>query len=263
MEERRVPGRHHRGVDRTVAILENVAHSRTGLSLSEIARRLDAPVSSIQGLTNGLVATGYLIEEARRYLLGPGAYALTMGADWSLVAPVSHRLIEELAQELGCALVVGMMVGDSLVYFDEVGEDPLVDFYAKSRSRRPLLTSSGGKCLLAALPDPELNQRLRELSASHPSEQIDAFLSELPEIRRTGLARGWGIPDTAAIAAGVPGRSGRIVAAVIAAGPDHVLGPRLDDIGTALLERIRQFYFHDATQAPHDARLHGAQGSQG
>ncbi len=233
-------GQPHRGVHRTVAILEAVAHTDDGLTLTEIAHKLDAPVSSVQQLVNGLVAVGYLTADARRFTLGPGAYALTMNVDWSSVAPLSHELVESLSVELDCTIVLGVLVGDNLMYFDEAGEDPAINYYARSRARRPILTSSGGKRLLAGLPDTELQQRLRRLAQTHPASEIDHFLRELPKIRETGLARGEAIPDILAVAAGVPGRRGRLAAALVAVGPPDTIEPRFDEIGGTLLERIRQ-----------------------
>lgn len=234
-------GAHHRGVDRTVAILEAVARVRDGLTLSELSHRLDAPVSSVQQLVNGLVAVGYVVQDARRYVLGPGAFALTMGADWSSIAPVSHERLEKLADELGCSVVLGHLVGDHLMYFDEVGNDPAIDYYAKTRSRRPILLSAGGKRLLAGLPDDELHQRLRALSADHEPVEIDSFLEELPTIRSTGLAYGRALPGIVAVAAGIPGRRGRLTGALVASGTLGELEPRLDVLGPALLDRARQF----------------------
>lgn len=230
----------HRGVARTVGILEAVASSPDGLTLTDLSRVLQAPVSSVQKLTNGLHAEGYLVSDGRRFELGPGAFALTMMGDWSTVAPISHELIESLAIELDCSIVLGVLVGDHLMYFDEVGNDPGVDFYARSRSRRPLLTSSGGKRLLAGMPDDELQQRLRRLSQTEPASQVDEFLQELPQIRRTGLARGDRIPNILAVAAGVPGRQGRLAASLVAVSTPEDMGRRFDEVGAALLARISQ-----------------------
>ena len=72
-----MPPRHHRTVDRTVAIMEVASRATSGVSLAELSTRLDAPKSSIQELTNGLLATGYLVERERRFLLGPGAFVLS------------------------------------------------------------------------------------------------------------------------------------------------------------------------------------------
>ncbi len=61
----RMPARPHRTVDRVIGILETVSLSPRGVTLAELAAALDAAKSSVQELTNGLLARGYLIEEER------------------------------------------------------------------------------------------------------------------------------------------------------------------------------------------------------
>lgn len=234
-------GQHHRGVDRTIAILEAAARAHDGLTLTEFSRLLEAPVSSIQQLVKGLVAVGFLTEDSRRFALGPGAYALTMGADWSSVAPISHELVQSLSEELNCTIVLGVLVGDNVMYLDEAGNDPAIDYYARTRSRRPILRSSGGKRLLAGMADEELQQRLRGLARTHPASEIDEFLRQVPDIRATGLARGDALlPDILAVAAGVPGRRGRLAAALCAVSKPEDMSRRFDEVGGVLLDRIAQ-----------------------
>lgn len=67
------PGARHRTIDRAAQILEFAARSQSGATLSEIAKTLGAPVSSVRGLVNGLIATGYLAEHNHRYVLGSAA----------------------------------------------------------------------------------------------------------------------------------------------------------------------------------------------
>jgi IclR family transcriptional regulator, acetate operon repressor len=56
-----MPARPHRTVDRVIQILETVSLSPRGITLAELATALGAAKSSVQELTNGLLARGYLI----------------------------------------------------------------------------------------------------------------------------------------------------------------------------------------------------------
>lgn len=227
--------RHHRGVDRIVAILEAVAHTPGGLTLSEIARRISAPVSSAQQLLNGLVASGYVLENRRRYFLGPGAFALTMGADWSVVAPVSHGLLDRLAKELGVVVLLGVMVGDNLIYVDAAGDDPRLEYYVYNRSRRPLLDTAGGKILLASLPDAKLQERLAELQSIFSSEDVEAFVSQVRSLRQRGYSTSVAVPGSSAVGVGIAGRaSGSVVAALIAVGEQEDVEGREAHVAQAL-----------------------------
>lgn len=73
-----VAGKHHRTVDRVVFALEIIARSSGGLTLKAVADALQAPMSSTQQLLSGLVATGYLDSDGKRYVLGPGPRILTL-----------------------------------------------------------------------------------------------------------------------------------------------------------------------------------------
>src|SRR4029453_14580958 len=75
-----MPAHPHRTVDRVIGIVETVCLSPRGVTLAELAAALDAAKSSIQELTNGLLARGYLIEEDRRFSLGPGPFILAARA---------------------------------------------------------------------------------------------------------------------------------------------------------------------------------------
>src|SRR5579884_223540 len=77
----------HRTVSRVTTILEAVAR-RDGARMHELISELDAPKSSVFSLVKGLVATGYLLEEAGVYRLGPalGALLTTSGPDIAAAA---------------------------------------------------------------------------------------------------------------------------------------------------------------------------------
>jgi DNA-binding IclR family transcriptional regulator len=79
--EREPPGHaHHRTVDRVAELLEAAVAHPEGATLTQLARWVDAPVSSVQKLVDGLVAVGYLDEAGRRYRLGPAPSVLSIRA---------------------------------------------------------------------------------------------------------------------------------------------------------------------------------------
>ena len=106
-----MPARPHRTVDRVIEILETVSLSPRGVTLAELAAALDAAKSSVQELTNGLLARGYLIEEDRRFHLGPGPFILAARANKLAALSLDHRFVAELAKVLGCTVLVGVRVG--------------------------------------------------------------------------------------------------------------------------------------------------------
>lgn len=213
--------------------------SQRGLTLAELAAAMDAAKSSIQELTNGLLARGYLIEEDRRFHLGPGPFILAARANKLAALSLGHEFVAELGEMLDCTILVGVRVGDSIVFTDFVGkESPSLTFVARTHARRPLYTSAAGKTLLANIPDDEMF-RLLDLARPEQADEIRQFLGELPEIRSRRLAfnRGTTLADAVAVATPLLASDGSLIAAISAA-VDASQADRLDDLGEELKKSV-------------------------
>jgi DNA-binding IclR family transcriptional regulator len=236
-----MPARPHRTVDRVVQILETVSLSPRGVTLSELAVALGAAKSSVQELTNGLLARGYLVvvEDERRFHLGPGPFILASRANKLAAASLDHQLVADVAKALGCTVLVGVRVGDAIVFVDHVGEEsPSLTFVARTQARRPLYTSAAGKTLLANVPDDEMN-RLLDLAGPEQASEVRQFLAELPEIRSRRLAfnRGATLADAFTVATPLLAPDGALVAS-ITAGVGPADADRLDELGEELKQAV-------------------------
>ena len=234
-----MPARPHRTVDRVTDILEAVSLSPRGVSLTELATALHAAKSSVQELTNGLLARGYLIEDERRFHLGPGPFILAARANRLAALSLDHHFVAELGTVLGCTVLVGVRVGDAIVFTDHWGEEsPSLTFVARTHARRPLYTSAAGKTLLANVSDDEMN-RLLDLAGPEQAAAVRQFLAELPDIRARRLAfnRGVTLGDAFAVATPLLTPDGSLIAAVTAA-VDASEADRLDDIGEELKKAV-------------------------
>lgn len=236
-----MPARPHRTVDRVTGILEAVSLSSRGVTLGELASALDAAKSSVQELTNGLLARGYLEEEDGRFHLGPGPFILAARANRLAALSIDHRFVTELSQVLGCNVLVGVRVGDAVVFIDHVGEEsPSLTYVARTHARRPLYTSAAGKTLLANIPDAEM-YRLLDLARPEQAAEVRQFLAELPAIRATRLAfnRGDTFGDAFVVATPLLGPDGIVIAAISAA-VDRAGSDRLDGLGAELQAAVAQ-----------------------
>jgi DNA-binding IclR family transcriptional regulator len=234
-----MPARPHRTVDRVIEILETVSLSPRGVTLAELATALDAAKSSVQELTNGLLARGYLIERERRFYLGPGPFVLAARANKLAALSLDHQFVTELAETLGCTVLVGVRVGDAIIFTDLVGEEsPSLRFVARIHARRPLYTSAAGKTLLANVSDEEM-YRLLDLAAPEQAGEVQQFLAELPDIRSRRMAfnRGGTLADAYAVATPLLAPDGGLIAAVSAA-VDASQADRLDELGEALKKAV-------------------------
>ena len=234
-----MPARPHRTVDRVIEILETVSLSPRGVSLAELAAALDAAKSSVQELTNGLLARGYLIERTAGFTSGRGRSSSPRArTSW----PRCHLITgswPSWPRLLGCTVLVGVRVGDAIVFTDLVGEEsPSLTFVARTHARRPLYTSAAGKTLLANVPDDEM-YRLLDLAGPEQAGEVRQFLAELPEIRSRRLAfnRGVTLADAFAVATPLLAPDGSLIAAISAA-VDASEADRLDAIGEQLKKTV-------------------------
>lgn len=200
-------------IDRVATILDMAARSRQGVTLTGFARELDAPVSSIQGLVNGLVATGYLDERDRRYTLGAAPFLLMRLAGRVPVTSVTHMDLAALHAETGMTAVLAIVVGSDLFYVDYTSSDPRYAYLAEGFVRRSLIRTSTGWVLLAGMEKRDLWAQIGALPEAE-GDLVSRFLKALPEIQRSGLVAA---PGASAEADGVSVavvEDGKTVAAV-------------------------------------------------
>ncbi|GAA4558793.1 helix-turn-helix domain-containing protein [Pseudonocardia xishanensis] len=206
-------------MDRVAAILEIVAPIRQGLTLAALAERLQAPKSSIHELVNGLVATGYLVERDHRFGLGPAPFILSLNGNRLATQDIDRDLLPRVHAEVGCSVLIGVQVGMSLVYIDQIGDEPALEFAARNHSRRSLYATASGKAILAAMPVREMDALLHS-ATSQEQPEVERFLADLPDIRATGLAYNPGltVPNVYSVATVLRRPDGEIIGAVCAIG---------------------------------------------
>lgn len=234
------PAGAHQTITRVTRILEEVVY-RPGATYAELTRALGAPKSSVYQFIRGLVAVDWLFEQDHRLYLGPAFYSLAIASGHIRAGMVTAADLDGLYREAGLTAFVGVRAGDHLIYIAEAGSDMMAGFEAQSNIRRDLLTTAGGKALLAALPETELHSFLRR---RQPEEQahIDAFLEALPSIRENKIAINVN-PDRfrTGLAGVIYGSHGHAVASVTLVGPTSQMLPRLESLSDLLRERVEQW----------------------
>ncbi|SHM64338.1 IclR family transcriptional regulator [Cryptosporangium aurantiacum] len=223
--------REHRTVSRVTTILEAAGQSRDGVRLAGLASLLGAPKSSVHGLVKGLVATGYLEEQAGVYRLGPALDVLVRPAraEFTLSA---RRALENLQRSLDETAILCRLVGDAVVYVEMVESGQLIKYSAPLHRRRPLYPTSSGKCFLA-----HFSPRRRD---AYLAEHVEAarrplIVEELDRVREQGYAvnRGETVPDVSAAASPILVQ-GRVVACLAVAGPSARITDELDRVAAEI-----------------------------
>jgi DNA-binding IclR family transcriptional regulator len=222
-----------------MAILETVAASRSPVSLAALCTALGAPKSSMHHLAKGLVATGYLEETGDGYIIGPAVSMLAPPEQPPLQAS-AHRALQTIQRSCNESANLCKLVGESVVYVDQVESTEMIRYVAPLNVRRPLYPTSAGKCFLAAMPE---TQRTRYLRARLQDEQeLARALGGLEDVRRLGYStnRGETVPDVYAVASPII-LSGRIYACLQVAGPASRMRTQMESLAgfvTAEAQRL-------------------------
>ncbi len=227
----------HRTVDRVTQILEEVVY-HPGIGFAEIARTLGAPKSSVHGFIRGLQAKGWLYESNHRFYLGPAIYGLTLASGNIRAGQVTQADLDALHKETGLTVFLGVEAGEHLIYIGESGTDALTGFAARSDIRRGLISTAGGKALLATWPDASLDAYLRRQQAEDP-ERVSGFLAEFGDIRKSRVARNTLHHGAQmALASVVRNPAGDSVAAAVVVGQTTEMAPREARLRTVLLTHV-------------------------
>lgn len=233
------PAAEHRTVARVMAILELVLASEDrGMRLGDLSEAIEAPKSSVHGLTRGLVAEGYLREAEGRYFTGPAVSSLLAAGSTTLPALYRHTL-EQLSRQWNETAFVATLVGDSLVYVDSVESEAFIRAAPQLHRRFELWPRSAGKCLLAYLDQRRLDAYLRR---HHGDAEAQVVRAELARVRDTRIGLNVGEPQSAHIGIATPIVTGSspVTVAIALAGPKSRLQDKVDDIAASMLAAADQ-----------------------
>lgn len=192
---------------RTIEVLEYFAETHRAAGVSEMARRLRAPLSSTSVLLAGLARLGYLEQDPgdRRYrptlrvmLLGGWLQDRLLG-DSSLL-----QMMEQLRAQTGMSVLIGLQRQAHVQYILTLRRPVLPgDENMRAGMLRPVTRAAVGKALLMLKPDDEVTRILRRANAEEHDPALrlkqGAFLADL----RRSRTRGW----TESAGSMVPGQS--------------------------------------------------------
>ncbi|MEV7646868.1 IclR family transcriptional regulator [Arthrobacter sp. NPDC089319] len=220
------------GLARALRIIEAFTSEQTTLTVAEIARRADLPVSTTYRLVGEMLSHGVLTKAEDGYVLGMRLWELaTRGSKTVGLSRAARPYIEDLQHTFGQHAQLAVLEGTDVLYVDRrSAERGAVVNIIDVASRLPARLSSSGM-VLAAYADYVTQRRI----LSSPVEQLTANTPIEPErlkllwaeIRRQGFCRadGWMEDDVSSVASPVRDMSG-VVAAVSLFLPNDGKAPR-------------------------------------
>jgi DNA-binding IclR family transcriptional regulator len=214
-------------VDRAFAVLRQVASEPGGIS--DVARAVDLPVSTVARLLGTLESLGAVVRigDSGSYGIGAGIRALADAIDASETLVTRARpVLTELVARTGETSGVSAIDHDQVVYLDHVENTHEVTLRDWTGARLPLHVVSSGLVLLAAQPPQTIARYL-----SRPPTRLTArtmtqparIKRRLASIRRDGYA--WTIGEfddgITSVAAPVVDAHGATIAAIHCHGPSY------------------------------------------
>ena len=177
-------------ISRAAAILRSLENAPGGLSLGEIAKRSGLPRSTVQRLVDALALEQLLqVQGASGVRLGPALMRLASRShvDLSLRA---RPFLEVLSRHTGETALLTHANGLSVMILQSVVSHQELRVAPGPGTFLHIHASSGGKVLLAGMPDPAVRALLEgNMKRLTPMTlALDGLLEQLQAIRRCGFA---------------------------------------------------------------------------
>jgi DNA-binding IclR family transcriptional regulator len=179
-------------ITRASRILAALEASPGGLSLAQIAQRVDLPRSTVHRIVKALTTERFLVpvSAAGGVRLGPRLAGLASAALGELRQQIRPHL-ERLSEEVNETVDLAVLDRDQVIFIDQVAAPHRLQAVSAVGARFPAHCTANGKALLAEL-DPEqvkalLPARLPRLTPNTITSRA-RLLEELERVRRDGVA---------------------------------------------------------------------------
>lgn len=181
-------------VDRSLQVLNGFVGSRSAMTLTELARHLEMPKSTVFRLITQLTESGYLERTGRKYRLSLRVFRL--GNHYALCGPTALREVAAphmggLFQHTGATVSLAVLSGHRVVYLDRIRGPRSGPSPAIVGGRLPALTTALGKSILAFHTPDVVGRALRHGLVRRTPYSIVApglMNDQLAKVRTTGVA---------------------------------------------------------------------------
>ena len=220
---------------RGLGILETVANSPQGLSLTEVASAMDLGKTTVYGFLFTLEQLGYVARDPDTKAYSPGLKVLDLGFAYlnsKSILEIAQPYLRSLAEECGATTDVSVRDGAEIVTLamEKVWRIVAVGTYVGSRL--PVHCSASGKAQLVDLEREEIRKLLGEgaypVHGPNTITTLDLLLEELDRTRRRGYALTDEelAPGLRSVAAPIRDRDGQIVTAICITAPTSIYSRR-------------------------------------
>jgi len=206
---------------RGLKVIESFETNTAGVSVADVSRHTDLSRAAVRRLLMTLEMLGYAESDGGIYRLKPRI--LRLGYSYfssSSLAAIAEPILRRISETLREAFAMCVLEGEEVAYLVHCGPPRVMTVGVSVGTRLPAHCTSGGRVLLAALPDPELDRFLLKarIQAHTPRTITDraVLAAVIRKVRRDGFAliNEELEPGLRSLAVPVRSRSNTVVAAI-------------------------------------------------
>ncbi|PSK80249.1 IclR family transcriptional regulator [Limimaricola soesokkakensis] len=177
-------------IARAAAILRVLKEERSGLSLGQIARRVDLPRSTVQRITGALSAERFIMQDPNGggIRLGPELGAFAEAANFNIVERC-RAILNDVTQKTGETTDLAVLRNGGMIFLDQVPGLHRLRTVSSVGEIFPLTTTANGRACLALMPEDQSRHLIDQETAGGLADgDLQALLGKLEDIRANGLA---------------------------------------------------------------------------
>ncbi len=183
-----------KSVIHALKIISSFTHEQPVKRVTDIAKELTLPKSTVSRLISNLVAEEYLVKDKNSsgYLLGPAVF--TVGGVYLHSTHIFQEVtpvLTDIAYETKESVHISILRGYNVVYFNKSMGPYYADIESNIGTERPAYLTSSGKVMLADQEEEYIDKMFEEKLLSYTSHSVDnpeKFKEELAKIREQGYA---------------------------------------------------------------------------
>lgn len=232
---------------RALEIFEAFRDARGPLSISEIARWTNMPVSTCHGVFKALEQRGFVYFGSGRHAY-PTRRLLDLAREIDAHDPVARSLepaLMRLRDEVNETVILGVRHGNAVLYLLVCESTQAIRYSSKAGEFKPLHSSAIGKVLLAALGAGELDNWLRGNALQAVTDRTLVSATQLKADLAASRVRGYyathgeNVSDVMAVAAPLRLGTSTSTFGVAIAGPLQRLADKEAQLGQKLVRALK------------------------
>jgi len=219
------------GLVRGMRLLEKFTHSQQEWGLSELARELKLPRSTVFRLAHTLEQLKYLERHPQRKTYQLGNRVLNLGFEYLAsqeLLEVVRPFLTTLNEQTGCSVHLGVLDGQEVVYLLRIAGRQHLASNVGVGTRFPAHATTMGRVLLSEFSLPELQQLYAGAELQQITEQTATTVPALHQLLSEERERGYALSLSAfeagvvSVGGGIRDSSAKIIAAINITGPQTV-----------------------------------------